>query len=199
MNFVFDLGGVLIDWDPRYLYRKLLPNEEEVERFLAHICTPEWNVQQDAGHPFADGIAELVEIHPRHESLIRAYRERWEEMLGGLIEDNVLLLKKLKSMGAPLYALSNWSAETFPIAEKRYDFLRLFDKRVISGEVGLIKPDVPIYWHLLETNGLIADDTVFIDDRLENVETAQSLGLHGIHFVDPDQLRKELNRFIALN
>ena len=127
---VFDLGGVLIDWDPRYLYRKLLADEAAVEEFLATVCTPEWNLEQDRGRPFAEGVAELVERHPVHAAAIAAYHERWPEMLGGGIEAAVELLAELRAAGVPLYALTNWSAETFGVAWERYEFLSWFDEHV---------------------------------------------------------------------
>ena len=116
---VFDLGGVLIDWDPRYLYRKLLADEAAVEEFLATVCTPEWNAEQDRGRPFAEGVAELVERHPEHAAAIAAYRERWPEMVAGDVPGTVEVLADLRAAGVPLYALTNWSAETFAITRSR--------------------------------------------------------------------------------
>ena len=151
---VFDLGGVLIDWDPRYLYRKLLADEAAVEEFLATVCTPEWNAEQDRGRPFAEGVAELVERHPAHAAAIAAYHERWPEMLGGDIPGAVELLAELRATGVPLYALTNWSAETFVLARERFEFLDWFDGLLVSGEERMIKPDPAIFELLLDRFGL---------------------------------------------
>ena len=191
-NVVFDLGGVLVDWDPRHLYRKLLPDEETVDLFLHRVCSQEWNVQQDKGRPFEDAIKERVTLFPEEEHLIRAYFERWPEMLGGPIEGSVEILSELKQSGFPVYALSNWSAETYPLAKKRYAFLQWFRGEVISGQVGMIKPQPEIYRHLLKVHGLKAGETLFIDDRQENVDAAANEGIHGILFHNPGQLRNDL-------
>ena len=146
---VFDLGGVLIDWNPRHLYRKLLPDDASIEEFLAEVCTSEWNYQQDAGRTVAEAVGELSGRHPDKAPLIAAYYERWEEMLGGAIEASVALLEELDAAGVPLYALTNWSRETFPIARRRFPFLERFRGIVVSGEEGAAKPDPPVsYTHL---------------------------------------------------
>jgi 2-haloacid dehalogenase len=190
---VFDLGGVLIDWNPRHLYRKLLPGDEAgMEEFLATVCTQSWNERQDGGRSFAEATALLKAEHPGKAALIEAYVARWDEMLGGAIEGTVEILDALRRRKVPLYALSNWSAETFPHALRRFDFLGWFDGRVISGEVGLIKPDPRIYRLLLERHGLKAADAVYIDDVARNAASATALGLHGIHFTGPAALRGEL-------
>jgi 2-haloacid dehalogenase len=189
---VFDLGGVLIDWDPRYLYRKLLADEAAVEEFLATVCTPEWNLEQDRGRPFAEGVAELVERHPVHAAAIAAYHERWPEMLGGGIEAAVELLAELRAAGVPLYALTNWSAETFGVAWERYEFLSWFDGVVVSGEERIVKPDWRIFQLLLDRFGLAPAVTLFIDDSAANVAAARELGLDAVQFHGPDQLRQDL-------
>ena len=194
-NVVFDLGGVLIDWDPRYLYRKLLPDEETVDFFLQKVCSHEWNVQQDKGRLFEDAINERVALFPEDEHLIRAYFDRWSEMLVGPIEGSVEILFELKKSGFPVYALSNWSAETYPLAKKRFAFLQCFRGEVISGQVGMIKPQPEIYRHLLKVHGLKAEETLFIDDRQENVDTATNEGINGILFHNPGQLRNDLASF----
>jgi len=189
---VFDLGGVLIDWDPRYLYRKLLADEAAVEEFLATVCTPAWNGEQDRGRPFADGIAELVERHPLHAAAIAAYQERWPEMLGGDVPGTVALLAELRSAGVPLYALTNWSAETFGITRERFEFLGWFDGVVVSGEERMVKPDPRIFRLLLERFGLDAEGTCLVDDAPANVAAARQLGFDAMRFRDPDQLRRDL-------
>lgn len=190
---VFDLGGVLIDWDPRYLYRKLLADEEQVERFIAEVTTAEWNNEQDRGRPFAEAVAELSTRHPEHAELIAAYHERWREMLGGPIEPTVALLRALKERGdAALYALTNWSAETFPIAEERYDFLRWFDGILVSGREGVVKPDTAIFSLLCERFAVPAEATLFIDDAPANVQGARDAGLDAVRYTTPEQLRADL-------
>jgi 2-haloacid dehalogenase len=189
---VFDLGGVLIDWDPRYLYRKLLADEAAVEEFLATVCTPEWNAEQDRGRPFAEGVAELVERHPAHAAAITAYRERWTEMLGGEVPGTVSVLAELRAAGVPLYALSNWSAETFRLTRGRFPFLEWFDGLVVSGEEGVTKPDRRIFELLIERFGLVPAATVFVDDSPANVSAARDLGMDAVRFRDAGALRRDL-------
>jgi len=189
---VFDLGGVLIDWDPRYLYRKLLADEGEVEEFLATVCTPEWNAEQDRGRPFAEGVAELVERHPAHAAAIAAFHERWPEMLGGDIPGAVELLAELRATGLPLYALTNWSAETFVVARERFAFLDWFDGLLVSGEERIIKPDPAIFELLLDRFGLDPGSTFYVDDSPANVAAAAALGLDAVRFTGPGRLRRDL-------
>jgi 2-haloacid dehalogenase len=189
---VFDLGGVLIDWDPRRLYRKLLADEAAVEEFLATITTAEWNAEQDRGRPFAEAVAELVERHPDHAAAITAYHERWPEMLGGEIPGTVALLAELRDAGVPLYALSNWSAETFRLTRDRFPFLAWFDGLVVSGEEGVIKPDRRIFELLLERFGLVAAATLFVDDSPANVAAARAVGMDAVRFRDAAALRRDL-------
>jgi len=189
---VFDLGGVLIDWDPRYLYRKLLADEAAVEEFLATVCTPEWDTEQDRGRPFAEGVAELVERYPAHAAAITAYHERWPEMLGGDISGTVELLAELRAAGVPLYALTNWSAETFGIARERFQFLDWFDGVLVSGEERMIKPDPAIFQLMVERFGLDPGSTFYVDDSAANVEAAGRLGFDAARFTSPGQLRRDL-------
>ncbi|MBN1378519.1 MAG: HAD family phosphatase [Gammaproteobacteria bacterium] len=191
---VFDLGGVLIDWDPRYLYRKLFSGDDAaMEHFLTEICSPAWNVQQDAGRPLAVATEELVSRYPQQRELIKAFYGRWEEMLGGAIEASVAILQEVKNLGFPVVALSNWSAETFSLARKRYDFLNWFDDLVISGIEKVAKPDPEIYQILLKRTGRNAENCIFIDDSLMNISAAKGLGFVTIHYQSPDQLREELS------
>jgi 2-haloacid dehalogenase len=189
---VFDLGGVLIDWDPRYLYRKLLDDEAAVEEFLATVCTPEWNAEQDRGRPFAEGVAELVGRHPVHAAAITAYHERWPEMLGGAVGGTVEVLAELRAAGVPVYALTNWSAETFGIARERFEFLEWFDGVLVSGEERMIKPDPAIFRLLLDRFGLDPGATFYIDDSPANVAAADRLGFDALRFTSPAQLRRDL-------
>ncbi len=191
-TFVFDLGNVLINWDPRHLYRKLFASDVEMERFLAEVCNHEWNIQMDAGRPFADGTAELVERHPHQADLIRADRDRWPEMLGGPIPGSVNLLSRIRAGGGRLFALTNWSNETFPIARDRYDFLGWFSHIAVSGELGLVKPDPAIFRHLIGTCAVAPARTLFIDDSLVNIRGAACLGFATHHFSEPNLLEAHL-------
>lgn len=189
---IFDLGGVVIDWNPRYVYRELISSEEEIEAFLSTVCTPEWNHSLDLGRPWAEAVAELIARHPDKTDLITAYWKRWADMLGGPIHESVDLLMELKARKVPLYALSNWSHETFPRAIEEFPFLRLFDGRIISGEVKLAKPDRAIYELLLSTYNLNPRETLFIDDRKENVQAAWDVDLNAVQFISPWQLERDL-------
>jgi len=190
---ILDLGGVLIDWNPRYLYRELFDGDEvAMERFLADVCSPAWNLEQDAGRSWREAVDTLTGAHPEQRDLIAAYDERWAEMLGGPIEGSVEILADLRRAGLRLAALSNWSAEKFPIARSRYEFLAWFDTIVISGELGISKPDPRIYQHLLESTGFEPESTVFVDDGPANVEAAAALGLTALLFRDPGTLRADL-------
>ena len=189
---MFDLGGVLVDWDPRYLYRKLLDDEAAVEEFLATVCTPAWNAEQDRGRPFAEGVAELVERHPAHAAAITAYHERWPEMLGGAVDGAVEVLAELRAAGVPVYALTNWSAETFGVARERFEFLEWFDGVLVSGEERIIKPDPAIFRLLLDRFGLDPEATFYVDDSEQNVAAADRLGFDAVRFTTPAQLRRDL-------
>lgn len=197
---VFDLGGVLIDWNPRHLYRKLFHGDEAaMEHFLATVCTHSWNLRQDAGRPFSEGCAELKALYPGQAELIDAWFERYDEMMAGPISDTVEILAELRVRGVPLYALSNWSAETFPIALKRFDFLQLFRGTLLSGEARLLKPDPRLFRLFCETFAIDPTQAVYIDDLAPNVEAATALGMHGIRFTDPPALRGELVKLGLLN
>lgn len=190
MNAVlWDLGGVLLDWDPRYLYRKLLPDEAAVERFLAEVVTPAWNHTLDEGRSFAEAIAERVEMFPAQADLIRAYRDRWDETLAGAVPGTEPIVRDLAAAGFPQAGLTNFSAETFPIARSRFDLLGLLDPIVVSGEEGIAKPDHRLFELALERANLAADSTIYVDDRPDNVEVAISLGLRAVRFVDAAALR----------
>jgi 2-haloacid dehalogenase len=167
-------------------------DDDAMERFLAEICTPEWNVRQDEGRSFAEGTEELIALHPGQAELIRAYFDRWPEMVAGAVEQSVEILAELKEAGREIYALSNWSAETYPHARKRFDFLGWFDCAVLSGEIGVIKPNREIFDFLLKKTGRRAAELVFIDDSPVNVDAARELGFDAIHFRSARQLRDEL-------
>lgn len=190
---VFDIGGVLLDWDPRYLYRRLFgADEAAMERFLAEVCTPQWHAAQDRGYPVGQACQELADRHPGQAGLIRAWAEGTEEMIAGPIEETVALLGELQRRGVPCYALSNMEAQTFPVRLARFGFLRALDGHVISGLEGLAKPDLRIFELLLSRFGLDPGATLFIDDNAANVAAARTAGLQAIRFVSPGSLRAEL-------
>jgi 2-haloacid dehalogenase len=189
---VFDLGGVLIDWNPRHLYRKLFDDEAAMERCLLEVCNHDWNVCQDAGRPFEEAVTELAARHPDQRPLIEAYWQRWPEMIAGPIEEALEVLAELRRAGFELHALTNWSAETFGVARERFEFLTWFRSILVSGEIGLIKPDPRIFELLLERIGRTAGDCLYIDDSAPNVAAARTLGFDAIHFQDGRQLRVEM-------
>jgi 2-haloacid dehalogenase len=192
-TIIFDLGAVLVDWNPHYLYRNLFTDEQEMKDFLANITTPDWNEEQDAGRSLQEGTELLVLQHPHHEANIRAFYGRWEEMLGDAIEGSVEIFKQLKDSGNyKIYALTNWSAETFPVALQRYDFLNWFDGVVVSGAEKMRKPTPAFYQLLLDRYSVKAAEALFIDDNLRNVLAAEKLGIKSIHFSSAEQLKSEL-------
>lgn len=195
---IFDLGAVLIDWNPRYLYRQLFSDESEMEWFLKEVCSPAWNLSLDKGRPFADGVAEKKAAFPQYSDAIEAYQTRWIEMIGGPIEDTVKILQSLAERGTQLHALTNWSAETFPLVrhDPTYSFLKLFGKIIVSGEIGMIKPDAEIFHHTLEVIGADASQCLFIDDNPANCESAQRLGLDIHLFKSPGGLETDLAKWI---
>lgn len=189
---VFDIGNVLLDWDPRHLYRKLFDDHDRMEWFLSEVCTPAWNIEQDRGRTFAEAVAELVTLHPHLENEIRAFDERWPETVSGVIEGSVDILETLRRGGVPDYAITNFSAEKFSVARGLWPFLDRFRDVIVSGEHRLLKPQAEIYRLLLERNGLAAGDCVFIDDSPKNVEGARGVGMHALHFTGPERLRADL-------
>jgi 2-haloacid dehalogenase len=190
---IFDLGGVLIDWNPRYLYRKIFKTEEEINWFLENVCTPEWNDQQDAGRSFEEATEELVTKFPEHELAIRAWYGRWNETINGRIHETVALLKEIKeSKKYKLYALTNWSAETFPWALANFEFLHWFEGIVVSGVEKSRKPFPEFYKILFDRYQINPAQAIFIDDNIKNVEGALKVGLPTIHFQSAEQTKKEL-------
>lgn len=196
---IFDLGNVLIGWNPRQLYRQLFDDEAEMEWFLREVCSSAWNEQQDAGRSWAEGTALLRAQFPEHAVLIDAYHQRWEETLLGPIEESVALLAALRERGVRLLALTNWSQETFPVAMQRYAFLQWFEGIVVSGEEKLIKPDPRIYQRLLDRYGVDPATALYIDDSARNVAAAEALGMHGWWFRDPAGLCEHLHQLGLLD
>ncbi len=191
-TIVFDLGGVLVDWNPRHLYRQLIADDAEREHFLSTVCTGAWNLEQDRGRDWAAATALLVDRFPAHRPLIEAYRARWIEMIGGPIAGTVAILERLAATGVPLYAITNWAADTFEEARPAMPFLRHFRGIVVSGVEKLLKPERAIFDLLCRRYGLAAGDCLFIDDVAHNVEGARVAGMHAIHFTAPDQLAADL-------
>ena len=195
-TIIFDLGGVLIDWNPRHLFRKLFEEEQEMEHFLEHVCTGDWNEQQDGGRPFSEAIALKTAEFPEYEPQIKAFFERWAEMLGGPIEGTVSTLEQIhQEKRYRLLALTNWSHETWPIAWERYGFLKYFEDILVSGKEKLKKPDPKIYHLLLERNNISPEQALFIDDSHRNVRAAREEGIRTIHFTNPTALRTTLQYF----
>jgi 2-haloacid dehalogenase len=198
-TIIFDLGAVLIDWNPHYLYRTLFTDEAEMKHFLANITTSDWNEEQDAGRSLQEGTDTLVKQYPEHEANIRAFYSRWHEMLGDAFEGTVQVFKELKDSGKyKIYALTNWSAETFPIAISRFEFLNWFDGIVVSGVEKIRKPAPEFYRLLLDRHEVKAEEAVFIDDNYRNVLAAEKMGITSIHFTSAEALRERLGELRVL-
>ena len=192
-TIIFDLGGVLIDWNPSYLYRKIFKTEEEVTWFLENICTSEWNDQQDGGRSFEEATKELIQKHPEWEEPITAWYGRWHETIAGPIEGTVQILKEIKeSKKYALYALTNWSAETFPWALDNFDFLHWFEGIVVSGVEKSRKPLPDFFQILFDRYAIKPSEALFIDDNLHNIEGAKALGMNTLTFKSSEQLLKDL-------
>lgn len=193
-NIIFDFGGVLMDWNPRYFFKNHFQDDEKMEYFLKHIAADSWNAEQDRGRTLKEGTEIQVRKHPEWEQELRAYYDNWTTMLKSDIPQNVAVLRKLGNTGYELFGLTNWSHETFPYTLKNYDFFKLFEgKIVVSGEEKLIKPDPEIWRVLLNRYSLKAEESVFIDDNAKNIEVARSLGFKTIHVLPDTDLEKELN------
>ncbi len=189
---MFDVGGVLLDWDPRYLYRKLFDDEREMERFLAEVCTLEWHAAHDRGIPVGQSCARLAAAHPEQAELIMAWGSRSEEMIAGEIPEAVAILAALKRAGVPCYALTNMEAETYPLRRRRFEFMRWFNGTVVSAHEGIVKPDPEIFRRLLRRFGLWAQRTVMIDDSPPNLDAARSVGMQTVQFRSAADLRRWL-------
>lgn len=196
---IFDFGNVLLDWNPRYVYQRYFPDDPEgMERFFNEVDFMNWNMQQDKGRPFAEGVAVLSQQFPHHSHLIQAYQDHWIESVGNPINGTIGIVNRLKKAGYSVYGLSNWSAETFPSVRKKYDFFDLLDDFVISGEVGQVKPGHEIFHIMLEKIGHPAQACLFIDDSPTNISQAQKMGFATIHFQSPEQLETSLRKLNIL-
>jgi 2-haloacid dehalogenase len=196
-TIIFDLGGVLIDWNPEYVFLDVFNGDrEKMQWFFDNICTSDWNENQDAGYPIAKATEERVALFPDHEELIRMYYGRWEDMLGNEISETVAILKQLIDLNHyKIVALTNWSHETFPVALKKFEFLHWFEGILVSGEEKTRKPFKEIYDLTLERFDIKADEAIFIDDNLRNIEAANALGINGIHFKSAEKLMEQLKTF----
>ncbi len=193
-TIIFDLGGVLIDWNPRYLYRKIFKTEEEVTWFLENICTSEWNDEQDGGRSFEEATAMLVARHPEWREPIEAWYGRWQETINGSVTGTVDILKEIRAVDKyRLYALTNWSAETFPWALDNFEFLHWFEGIVVSGIEKCKKPERQIFDILTSRYRFEPHHSLFIDDNEKNIRAAAELGFGTIRFTSPEALREELN------
>ncbi|MBO5465630.1 MAG: HAD family phosphatase [Alistipes sp.] len=197
-NVVFDFGGVLVDWNPHYLYDKYFGSREKADWFLENVCRYSWNIQMDAGKPFAEGIAELQSEFPEWSEAIEIYHSRWIEMMNGQIEGSVDILRRLKSAGYKIYGLTNWSAETFYMIRDSYPVFSEFDGMVVSADEHLLKPDSAIYHCLLQRYSLQAEESLFIDDNADNVAGAKAVGMEAVQFVGAQELERVLREVYAL-
>lgn len=198
-NIVFDFGGVLVDWNPRYFYKSVFDDAAEMEEFLANICTSEWNIEQDRGRSLEEATEIKIKEFPAKEELIRMYYDQWVNMLNGAIQKNVDVLYNLRGK-FDLYGLTNWSAETFPTALDLFPFFEVFEEKiVVSGVEKLIKPDPAIFQVLLDRYSLVASECIFIDDNLANIQTAQKMGFEVIHCVEDIDLQQEIDKISARN
>jgi len=196
MKFLFDLGGVFFDWNPKYFFNKIFDSDKELNFFLNEICNDDWNKQQDCGRLISDAVEELVKKFPKYISQIELYYPNHRKMIKGVFNESVRVLNKLKSQNFYCYVLSNWSAETFIGMENDYPFLNQFDGLVISGEEKMVKPQKEIYQLAIDRFNLIPNETVFIDDRLENISASIDFGFQTIHLKHPNEIEKEINKFL---
>ena len=192
-TIIFDLGAVLIDWNPHYVYKTIFDDEQEMHNFLANVCTSDWNEEQDAGRSLQEGTDLLVARFPEHEANIRAFYGRWIEMLGEPFHGTVGIFKQLKESNKyKIYALTNWSAETFPFAQARFDFLNWFDGVVVSGTEKMRKPAPEFFQILLDRYNVNPAEALFIDDNYRNVLASEKMGIKTIHFKSEEELSVEL-------
>jgi 2-haloacid dehalogenase len=194
VNIIFDLGMVLIEWDPRHVYRQIFDDDAKLEWFLSNITTSEWNLEQDRGRSFSDAVKLLQQLHPQYTDEIAAYDTRWAEMVPGAISGSVDILEALHKNDVPLYAITNWNQDKFRETKLRFPFLNLFRDIVVSGDEKLVKPDAAIYELCLARNALVAAECLFIDDSLKNVHGAEAVGMNAHHFTSPEKLKAELKK-----
>ena len=189
IKFLFDLGNVFFDWDPRHFYKDVFSNINEMEHFLSEICNDKWNIQQDAGRTIEEAEKDLIPLFPNYQDKIKLYYKNHGKMIKGVFETSIELLEELKKQGYLCYVLSNWSAETFLDTKEKFSFLNFFDGLIISGEEKLIKPDPKIFHLACERFNLIPENTIFIDDRIENINAASKLNFQTIHLTNPNDIK----------
>ena len=194
MKYLFDLGGVFFDWNPEYFYKDIFKSNNELNYFLRNVCNNEWNIKQDAGRPIAKAIDELVYKFPKYQNEIKLYYSNHRNMIGSVFKDSIEVLEALKEKNIYCYALSNWSAETWIGMLDDYPFLKKFDGIVISGQEKVMKPDEEIYQIAIDRYELIPNESIFIDDNLDNIKAAKNLGFITIHLIDAFQIKKEINK-----
>ncbi|MBV6452299.1 MAG: Phosphoglycolate phosphatase [Anaerolineales bacterium] len=195
---IFDFGNVLLEWNPWYVYRRHFDNEGAMKEFFHEVDFTAWNARQDKGRTFKEGVADHAQKFPQYAHLFQAYHDHWKDSIGEAITGSVEILKRLKAKGYPLYGLSNWSAETFPFAREKYDFFELFDDMVISADVRAVKPEPEIFEIMLGKIRKPANECLFIDDSLANIEQAKRMGFVTIHFTSPERLENELKEMELL-
>ena len=196
MKFLFDLGGVFFDWDPKFFFTKIISDKEEMDFFLTKVCNDEWNLAQDSGRSIEDGEKDIIRKFPQYENLIKLYYPNHRKMIKGTFQSSIDILIKLKQDNYECFVLSNWSSETFIDIPKEFKFMENFDGLLISGEDKLVKPDPKIYLLAIDRFNLDPQNTVFIDDKLVNIEAAKKLGFKTIHLTNPNTIEVEINKFI---
>ena len=198
-NVVFDFGGVLLDWNPRYFYKSIFNDDQKMEYFLQNIATSTWNAQMDKGRSFEECMKELAEQYPEYKDPIMLYRIGWETMLKGPIESGMRVLDAvMNAQKFKVYGLTNWSAETFPGTFNKYKFLQKFEGIVVSGEEQMIKPEKGIYLTLIERYNLVPEETFFMDDNIQNVETALSRGINAVQFTGTDKNLEQIAKILNI-
>lgn len=198
-NVVFDFGGVLLDWNPRYFYKSIFNDDQKMEYFLQNIATSTWNAQMDKGRSFEECMKELAEQYPEYKDPIMLYRKGWETMLKGPIESGMRVLDAvMNAQKFKVYGLTNWSAETFPGTFNKYKFLQKFEGIVVSGEEQMIKPEKGIYLTLIERYNLVTEETFFMDDNIQNVETALSRGINAVQFTGTDKNLEQIAKILNI-
>ena len=198
-NVVFDFGGVLLDWNPRYFYKSIFNDDQKMEYFLQNIATSIWNAQMDKGRSFEECMKELAEQYPEYKDPIMLYRKGWETMLKGPIESGMRVLDAvMNAQKFKVYGLTNWSAETFPGTFNKYKFLQKFEGIVVSGEEQMIKPEKGIYLTLIERYNLVPEETFFMDDNIQNVETALSRGINAVQFTGTDKNLEQIAKILNI-
>ncbi len=197
MKFLFDLGGVFFDWDPRYFYKNIFNDSKELDFFLSKVCNDEWNSKQDAGRLIKDAEKILITKYPKYEKHIRMYYNNHKKMIKSTFQNSISILTKLKNIGCKCYVLSNWSSETFDDVYKEYTFLKIFDGILISGHEKLIKPNPVIFQRAIKKFKLMPKKTLFIDDKLENINSAKKLGFITLHLIEPKKIYTEIEKYFV--